>query len=106
MITETSCVAFRQSSRERRSPVTISTFLPASTEPSACSRRPIRLGDLTKQNMLEKPYSRRISTTLVPMKPLDPVTKIRSSKDIMYSEFMRGVGNLNRNKQLLKTGNI
>jgi hypothetical protein len=35
--------------------------------------------------MLEKPYRRRASTTLLPMKPFDPVTRIRSLDETICS---------------------
>jgi len=37
---------------------------------------------------IQKKYSRRVSTTFVPMKPLDPVTKMQSSGDKMCSEII------------------
>src|SRR6266576_1661812 len=85
---ETPSAAFLQSSRERRSPFTSSTFLPALNRLSAFSRRSSRLENRMKQRRLAKPYSRSFSTTLEPIKPLDPVTKIRSSVDAIYSEFI------------------
>src|SRR5438309_4670198 len=54
------------------------TFLLASRSLSAFSRRLSRLEDRMKQWSLEKPDSRRISTTFVPIKPLDPVTRMHS----------------------------
>ena len=44
--------------------------------PSACLKAAKTAGGSNEATRLENPYSRRILTTLVPMKPLDPVTKI------------------------------
>src|SRR6266480_1375235 len=85
---ETSSAAFLQSSRERRSPVTSSTFLPASNRLSAFSRRSIRLEGRMKQRRLAKPYSRSFSTTFEPIKPLDPVTRMHSFGTAMDLRFI------------------
>src|SRR5205085_9605719 len=52
--------------------------LAASNQSSAFWSRPRRLKDRRKQRRLTKPYSRRISTTFDPIKPLDPVTRMQS----------------------------
>src|SRR6266581_448075 len=75
---ETPSAAFRQSSRERRSPQISSTLLPCGKLPSASFKRASRLDGRTKQRKLLKPHSRSVSTTFEPMKPLDPVTRMRS----------------------------
>src|SRR5262245_20026889 len=75
---ETPSAAFSQSSRDRRSPLTNSTFLLASKSLSAFLRRSSRLEDRMKQRRLVKPYSKSFSTTFEPIKPLDPVTRMRS----------------------------
>jgi len=41
-----------------------------------------------KQPRLLKPYSSKISTTLAPINPLDPVIKIRSSGETIYSKVI------------------
>src|SRR5438876_3321907 len=64
------------------------TFLLASRSLSAFSRRLSRLEDRMKQWSLEKPDSRRISTTFVPMKPLDPVTRMQSFGEAMDLRFI------------------
>src|SRR5438105_4578939 len=64
------------------------TFLLASRSLSAFSRPPSRLEDRTKQWRLAKPYSRRISTTFVPIKPLDPVTRMQSFGEAMDLRFV------------------
>src|SRR5204862_7825339 len=85
---ETPSAALRQSSRERRSPVISSIFLPGSNRLRALSRRPSLLDGRTKHRILGKPYSRSFSTTFEPIKPLDPVTKIRSAAKAIYSELI------------------
>src|SRR5437868_14190168 len=64
------------------------TFLLASRSLSAFSRRLSRLEDRMKQWSLEKPDSRRISTTFVPIKPLDPVTRMQSFGEAMNLRFI------------------
>jgi hypothetical protein len=65
-------------------------------EPSTCSKRLSRLEGRTKQRRFAKPYSRSNSTTLAPMKPLEPVTRMRSPCETMYSE-VTAVGGLEIN---------
>ena len=84
---EAPSAAFRQSSPERRSPTNKSASFPAGNRPKTSFKRSKRLEGRTKHRILVKPYSRSVSTTLVPIKPLDPVTRIGSSRDTMYSEF-------------------
>src|SRR5207253_10539858 len=84
---ETPSAAFRQSSRDRRSPMTNSTFLSAGNRSSASFKRDKRLEGRTKQRRLAKPYSRSFSTTLAPIKPFDPVTRMRSLGVTMYAKF-------------------
>src|ERR1039457_5471522 len=88
-MTETPAAACRQSSRESRSPEITSVFLPAGHFLRICFRRSNLLDGRTKQRRLAKPYSSRISTTFAPMKPLEPVTKMRSADEIMQVEFIR-----------------
>src|SRR5207248_3608835 len=83
-ISETPSTAFRQSSRERRSPFINSTFFPPGQLSSISFKRPKRLEGRTKQPRLLKPYSSKLSTTFAPIKPLDPVTKMRSSGEAIY----------------------
>src|SRR5438309_11002968 len=64
------------------------TFLLASRSLSAFSRRLSGLEDRMKQWSLEKPDSRRISTTFVPMKPLEPVTRMQSFGEAMDLRFI------------------
>src|SRR5882724_4841657 len=85
---ETPSVAFRQSSRDRRSPMINSTFLPAGKRSSASFKRGKRLDGRTKQRRLAKPYSRSLSTTFEPIKPLDPVTRMRSPGEAIYSKLI------------------
>src|SRR5216117_3041031 len=81
-------VAFRQSSRDRRSPMTNSTFLPAGNRSSASFKRDKRLDGRTKQRRLAKPHSRSFSTTFEPIKPLDPVTRMQSFGEPMNLQFI------------------
>src|SRR5438552_14690800 len=75
---ETPAVAFLQSSCDRRSPMTNSTFGRACTSRSSFFRGSSLLEGRTKQRRLAKPYSRSFSTTFEPIKPLDPVTRMHS----------------------------
>src|SRR6266513_6073809 len=75
---ETPAVAFLQSSCDRRSPMTNSTFWRACTSPSSFFRRSSLLEGRTKQRRLAKPYSRSSWTTFEPIKPLDRVTRMQS----------------------------
>src|SRR5204862_6069544 len=75
---ETPSVAFRQSSGESRSPEISSTCFPARNRLSVSFKRSSRVESRMKQRRLKYPYSRRVSTTFVPMKPFDPVTRMRS----------------------------
>src|SRR6266446_10139712 len=84
---ETPSTAFRQSSRDRRSPTTNSTFLPAGNRSSTSFKRGKRLDGRTKQRRLAKPYSRSFSTTFEPIKPLDPVTRMHSFGKAMDLRF-------------------
>src|ERR1039457_2172718 len=88
-MTETPSAACRQSSRESRSPEIISAFFPAGYFSRIFFRRSSLLDGRTKQRRLAKPYSSRISTTLAPMNPLEPVTKMRSAVEMMLVEFIR-----------------
>ena len=83
---ETPAVAFRQSSSDRRSPMTNSTFWRC-TSPSSFFRRSSLLEGRTKQRRLAKPYSRSFSTTFEPIKPLDPVTRMHSFGKAMDLRF-------------------
>lgn len=84
--TATPSVALTQSSRDKRSPLTSSTFIvPGSSR--MLSKRLRRLECRTKQRIFLNPYSRRICTTLVPIKPFAPVTRIRSSDEMIYILF-------------------
>src|SRR5438067_11128783 len=85
---ETPSAAFRQSSRESRSPLINSTFLPDGHCSSRSFKRSKRLEGRIKQPRLANPYSSKISTTFAPIKPLDPVTKMRSSGETMYSKVI------------------
>src|ERR1700737_1756571 len=85
---ETPSAAFRQSSRDRRSPMANSTFLPAGNRPSTSCKPGKWLDSRTKQRRLAKPYSRSFSTTFEPIKPLDPVTRMRSPGEAIYSELI------------------
>ena len=67
----TNIVAAMQSSRASRLPVIISTR-PTATRDDA-------LDGLVKQRRLRNPRSSRFATSLEPMKPVAPVTRIRSS---------------------------
>src|SRR5205814_8883329 len=85
---ETPSAAFRQSSRDRRSPMTNSTYHPAGNRSGASFQRDKRLDGRTKQRRLPKPYSRSFSTTFEPIKPLDPVTRMQSDGEAIYSRFI------------------
>src|SRR5438874_9805395 len=85
---ETPSAAFLQSSRETRSPATNSTFFPAGNRPSTSFKRFNWLEGRTKHRRLQKPYSRRVSTTFTPMKPFDPVTRMRSPDEAIYAKFI------------------
>src|SRR5438477_5417632 len=85
---ETPSAAFRQSSRDRRSPMAKSAFLPAGNRSSTSFKRGKRLDGRTKQRRLAKPYSISFSTTFEPIKPLDPVIRMRSSGEAIYSELI------------------
>jgi hypothetical protein len=85
---ETPSAAFRQSSSQSRSPETNFTFFPAGNRFNASFKRSKRLEDRTKQRRLLKPYSRRVSTTLAPMKPFDPVTRMQSVRETIYDEVI------------------
>src|SRR4029453_7371562 len=84
-MTEVPAAALAQSSGDSKSPVTSSTHPSAENLRRAISRRSRRLDGQTKQRKLEKPYSSRISTTFAPMKPLEPVTRMRSALGAMNS---------------------
>src|SRR4029077_18582998 len=62
----------------------------SSNRQSTFCRRLSRLEDRTKQRILAKPYSRSISTTFEPIKPLDPVIRMRSPAETRYSELIVG----------------
>src|SRR5207248_3606243 len=81
-------VAFLQSSCDRRSPMTNSTFWRADTSPSSFLRRSRLLEARTKQRRLAKPYSRSSWTTFDPIKPLDPVTRMQSFGEAMNLRFI------------------
>src|SRR5438094_5146883 len=85
---ETPAVAFLQSSCDRRSPMTNSTFWRACTSPSSFFRRSSLLEGRTKQRRLAKPYSRSSWTTFEPIKPLDPVTRMHSFGEAMNLRFI------------------
>src|SRR4026208_1319133 len=85
---ETPAVAFLQSSCDRRSPMTNSTFWRACTSPSSFFRRSSLLEGRTKQRRLAKPYSRSSRTTFEPIKPLDPVTRMHSFGTAMDLRFI------------------
>src|SRR5437763_15091675 len=85
---ETPAVAFRQSSCDRRSPMTNSTFWRAFTSPSSFFRRSSLLEGRTRQRTVVKPYSRNFSTTFEPIKPLDPVTRMQSFGEAMDLRFI------------------
>src|SRR6266480_1595671 len=85
---ETPAVAFLQSSCDRRSPMTNSTFWRACTSPSSFFRRSSLLEGRTKQRRLAKPYSRSSWTTFEPIKPLDPVTRMQSFGETMDLRFI------------------
>src|SRR6266566_6875049 len=84
---ETPSAAFRQSSRERRSPVTNSVSVAAGDRPSIFLKAFKLLEGRTKQRRLEEPYPRSVSTTLTPMKPFAPVTRIGSFGRAMDAEL-------------------
>src|SRR4029077_20756563 len=86
--TETSWTAFWQSSRESRSPTTNLTLPAAECLSRVRWRFSSLLECLTKHQMLVKPYSRRQSTTLAPIKPLAPVTRKHSSESAIYLELI------------------
>src|SRR2546426_1325511 len=81
-MTATSLVAAAQSSRDRRLPLIISTPAPAWRRPAA-STVATSLDSLAKQRTLRNPRSSRLSTSLEPMKPVAPVTRIGSSGPII-----------------------
>src|SRR6266436_2560267 len=85
---ETPSAAFLQSSRETRSPASNSTFFPAGNRPSTSFNRFSWLEGRTKHRRLERPYSRRVSRTFTPMKPFDPVTKMRSPDEAIYAKYI------------------
>src|SRR5437868_5948842 len=85
---ETPAVAFRQSSCDRRSPMTNSTFWQACTSPSSFFRRSSLLEGRTRQRTVVKPYSISFSTTFEPIKPLDPVTRMQSFGEAMDLRFI------------------
>src|SRR5438067_5976038 len=87
-ISETPSAAFRQSSRESKSPLINSTFLPDGHWSNRSFKRSKRLEGRIKQPRLPNPYSSKISTTFAPIKPFDPVTKMRSSGETMYSKVI------------------
>src|SRR5205814_4186601 len=80
--------ALRQSSRERRSPVTTSTVLLRVNRARTWRKRSTSLEGRTKQRILVKPHFRRHSTNFGPMKPLGPVTRRFSSGAAIYLEFI------------------
>src|ERR1700738_449878 len=84
---ETPSAAFRQSSSERRLPVTNSTSL-SGNRLISFFKHAKRLDGRTKQRRLAKSYSRSFSTTFEPIKPLDPVTRMRSPGKAIYSELI------------------
>src|SRR5262245_58165398 len=88
MITETSCAAFRQSSRESRFPETNSTASACECWPITFLRFSSLLEGRTKHRRLVKPYSRRQSTTFAPIKPLAPVIRRHSSESTIYRELI------------------
>ncbi len=53
-----------------------------------CSSACTLLEGLTRQVKLVKPYLNRTATSLDPIKPLDPVTSIRSERSMMYSSVI------------------
>src|SRR5439155_5464556 len=85
---ETPAVAVLQSSCDRRSPMTNSTFWLACTSPSSFFTRSSLLEARTKQRRLAKPHSRSFSTTFEPIKPLDPVTRMQSFGEPMNLRFI------------------
>src|SRR6266404_8743244 len=85
---ETPSAALRQSSRESKLPETSSTLLTAGNRLSTSSKRFRWLDGRTKQRRPKKPYSRSVSTTFAPTKPLDPVTKMRSFEETIYFSFI------------------
>src|SRR5206468_12834627 len=85
---ETPAVAFLQSSCDRRSPMTNSTFWLAWTSPSSFFRRSSLLEGRTRQRTVVKPYSRSSWTTFEPIKPLDPVTRMQSFGEPMNLRFI------------------
>ena len=85
---ETPAVAFLQSSCDRRSPMTNSTFWRACTSPSSFFRRSSLLEGRTRQRTAVKPHSRSLSTTFEPIKPLDPVIRMQSFGEAMNLRFI------------------
>ena len=62
-------------------PRIISTPFPREYRPNVAFRRSSLLNGRTKHRIFPKPYSSSVSTTLTPIKPLEPVIKIRSSTE-------------------------
>src|SRR5207248_9049082 len=85
---ETPAVAFLQSSCDRRSPMTNSTFWRAYTSPTNSFRRSSLLEGRRRQRTVVKPHSRSFSTTFEPIKPLDPVTRMQSFGEAMNLRFI------------------
>src|ERR1700726_1926366 len=85
---ETPAVAPRQSSGERRSPATSSTQFLDGNRSKTSFNRFNRLEGRTRQRRLVKPYLRRVSMTFAPMKPLAPVTRMRSVRETIYDEVI------------------
>src|ERR1700730_11594465 len=78
-MTATSFVAALQSSRDSRLPMITSTRPAAPADAERLSTRAAALDGLAKQRRLRNPRSSRFATSLEPMKPVAPVTRIRSS---------------------------
>src|SRR5580704_3058141 len=82
-MTATFSVARMQSSRERRLPLNTSTCAAPQISLDNDWSLAVERDGLTKQRRLQKPRSRSRSTTLSPMKPAAPVTRIRSRLSMM-----------------------
>src|SRR5688572_1998989 len=84
-MTATSLVAVMQSSRDRRLPLITSIRASSRRRPAMSSSLDTSLEGLAKQHKLRNPRSSRLSTSLDPMKPAAPVTRIGSSGPIIKS---------------------
>ena len=82
-MTFTSFVAAAQSSPDKRLPLFTSILAARRLRSPKASAPTALLDALAKQRRLRNPRFNRLSTTLAPMKPLAPVTRIRSSVPIM-----------------------